>query len=67
MVHAYPSMEHSTEPRDVHDSSVLFSALALSGDVVVTGTGDEYFEFWKVWVGRKWGVGVLGRDQGKNG
>jgi cell division cycle 20, cofactor of APC complex len=49
MVHAYPSLENVAEIRDAHEARVLFSALGPAGDVVVTGAGDEYLKFWRIW------------------
>ena len=51
MIHSYPALERVGEIRDAHESRVLFSAIAPSGDVVVTGAGDENLKFWRIWDG----------------
>ncbi|KAF8185036.1 WD40 repeat-like protein [Mycena galopus ATCC 62051] len=48
-VWSYPGLERVAEIRDAHDSRVLFSAVSPSGDMVVTGAGDESLKFWKIW------------------
>ncbi|KAF8185037.1 WD40-repeat-containing domain protein [Mycena galopus ATCC 62051] len=48
-VWSYPGLERVAEIRDAHDSRVLFSAVSPSGDMVVTGGGDENLKFWKIW------------------
>ena len=49
MVHSYPSLNKTGEIRDAHDSRVLYSAISPQGDVVVSGAGDGYVKFWKIW------------------
>jgi cell division cycle 20, cofactor of APC complex len=67
MIHSYPAMERVVEIRDAHDGRVLWSALGASGEVVVTGAGDENLKFWRVWEGEKGKVGGKKKIVGSGG
>ncbi|KIY53623.1 WD40 repeat-like protein [Fistulina hepatica ATCC 64428] len=49
MLHSYPNMEVITEIGDAHESRILFSAIAPTGDLIATGAGDECLKIWRIW------------------
>ncbi|EJD01982.1 WD40 repeat-like protein [Fomitiporia mediterranea MF3/22] len=49
MIHGYPSLTRIGEIKESHDSRVLFSCVGPSGDLVLTGAGDENLKFWRIW------------------
>ena len=49
MIHSYPSFTKVGEIKEAHDARVLFSCIGPSGDLVLTGAGDENLKFWRIW------------------
>ncbi|KAL5498051.1 SLP1 [Sanghuangporus vaninii] len=49
MIHSYPALTKVGEIKEAHDARVLFSCVSPSGDLVLTGAGDENLKFWRIW------------------